>query len=101
MDGVAFELVTDGENGVVDPGADFWVSLLADGVIVGAGREEGDGWIEIAKIENLVDKDSKVGLKSVEKCAVSRQEIIGYDTIGWDGCHVSSSDGADTTISEV
>ena len=47
----------DRGDGVVDPCADCRMAVLAYGVVVGACGDEGDWWVDVAEIEDVVDRD--------------------------------------------
>lgn len=61
LDGAESQLGGYCGDGVADPGADFWVAVLVDWEVVGAGFEEGGRWVDVAVVEDVVDADGEEG----------------------------------------
>ena len=61
------DLGGDGGDGIVDPGADFWVAVLVDGEVEGPGGEEGFLRVDVAVVEDVVDGDGEEGVEGFEE----------------------------------
>lgn len=61
------ELLGDGGDGVVDPGAEARVAGLVDGEVEGAGGEEGCGGVEGAVVEEGVEREGEEGCEGGEE----------------------------------
>lgn len=44
----------DSGDSIIYPGTDIGMAVLTDGVVVGTGGDEGNGWIDAAEVEEMV-----------------------------------------------
>ena len=75
LDSGLLQLRADGGDGVVDPGADGRVAVLAHGVVVGACGEKGASWVDGAEVEDVVGADCEEGGNCVKESTVGGEEV--------------------------